>query len=71
LIGTGYEQHLRCQRCTTVRKRFLNRHGHVVSSGYDYDDGYIIKGLGRMVGTDKDTLRLASIRKLIVPDTAE
>jgi hypothetical protein len=66
-----YEQQLRCSRCHTLRKRLLSMRGEVLSSSYEYADSYVIKGLGRIVGDEKDHLRLASILKLVVEDTAE
>jgi hypothetical protein len=66
-----YEQTLRCSRCKTLRIRTLNHRGAVLSSTYDYADGYVIKGLGRIAGAEKDHLRLVSIKQLLVEDTAE
>jgi hypothetical protein len=65
-----YESQLICQRCNTIRTRFLSRTGEQVSSGYDYADGYLIKGLGRLSGHDRDEIRLASILAVLVEDTA-
>ena len=63
--GGGYEQVLRCARCTTRRSRLLDRRGEPVRSGYDYADGYLIAGLGRLTGTDKGAVRIASIQHMI------
>lgn len=71
LRGGGYEQTLRCSRCRTRRNRLIGPRGQILSSGYDYADGYVIKGLGRLVGTEKDHLRLLSVRRIAVEDTAE
>lgn len=60
-----YEQVLRCSRCRTLRKRLLDRRGAVVSSAYEYADGYVVKGLGRINGSERDHLRLVSIRKVL------
>jgi hypothetical protein len=56
-----YEYQLKCMRCTTIRTRWHDRTGAVVSSNYDYVEGYQIHGLGRLSGTDRDVIRLASI----------
>jgi hypothetical protein len=66
-----YEQTLRCTRCRTLRIRELNHRGAILSSSYDYAEGYVVKGLGRIVGEDKDHLRLLSVMKVLVEDTAE
>jgi hypothetical protein len=65
------ERQLRCSRCRTIKVQTLNRWGHVVAGRYDYADGYVIKGLGRIIGEEKDHLRLASINKILTDDTAE
>lgn len=70
MITGGFEQTLRCSRCYTRRIRELDRRGGVVHSGYDYADGYVIKGLGRVTGSEKDHLRLKSILATLVEDTA-
>lgn len=57
----GFEQRLRCRRCRTVRHRILSRFGEILSSSYVYADGYLVDGLGRLDGTDRGQLRLASI----------
>ena len=56
-----YEQQLRCTRCRTIRKRLLDRQGDVVRSGYVYVKDYQLRGLGRLTGSDKGMLRLASL----------
>ena len=65
-----YESQQLCQRCSTIKTRFLSRTGEIVSSGYDYADGYLIKGLGRLTGHDRDEIRLASVLAVLVEDTA-
>lgn len=65
-----YESQLVCSRCTTIRTRFLSRTGEQLGGGYDYADGYLIKGLGRLSGHDRDEVRLASILAVLVEDTA-
>lgn len=64
-----FEQVLRCARCTTVRTRHLGMRGQLLDSSYDYVDGYQMKGLGRMSGTDRDVVRLASVRSILIQDT--
>ena len=66
-----YRSELECQRCHTVRTRFLTRTGEQLSSSYDYVDGYQVHGMGRLSGSDRDVIRLESILAVLPPDTAE
>jgi hypothetical protein len=66
-----FEQILRCQRCTTTRTRHLGSRGQQLDSSYDYVEGYTVKGMGRLSGTDRDVIRLASVRSILVTDTVE
>jgi hypothetical protein len=66
-----YESQLLCQRCDTVRTRFLSRSGANLSTNYDYAEGYTVKGLGRLSGEDRDVIRLQSIQAVLVNDTAK
>lgn len=67
----SYESQLQCMRCKTVRTRFLSRTGEQLNNNYDYAEGYLVKGMGRLTGHDRDVIRLASILAVISPDTAE
>jgi hypothetical protein len=67
----GYEQTLRCARCKTTRRRYLNRRGEVVTGGYDYADGYLIHGLGRLSGIDRGAVRIASVQATLNIHLAE
>ena len=58
-------QQLRCSRCGTVRQRLIDEYGAQLGGGYVYPDGYLTKGLGRLTGTDRDHLRLASLMALL------
>ena len=57
-----------CTRCEVRRTRELSERGHVFAQTYDYPDGYMIKGLGRIAGEAKDALRLASTLRGTVHD---
>ena len=60
---------MRCGRCRTERAQSLDMHGHVVSNGYAYADGYLApKGVGHIVGETKDHLRLESVLRLLGKD---
>lgn len=60
-----YRVDLKCSRCTTIRTRLLNRRGAQLESHYDYPDGYAVKGIGRLTGTDRDQIRLRSVLGLM------
>lgn len=65
----SFRVQLRCARCKAKRIRYIGQNGQLISSHYEYVDGYLIKGLGRLTGTDRDYLRLQSVMR-ILPDDA-
>lgn len=67
----AYETQLRCSRCRTVRLRWIGPRGEQLESRYDYADGYLIKGIGRLTGTDRDALRLESVHRVLPQDADE
>lgn len=67
----AYESQLQCQRCRTVRTRWLSARGEQLSGGYEYPEGYLVKGLGRLSGHDRDIIRLQSVLSVLAVDTAE
>lgn len=60
-----YEQIIRCSRCKTTRARLIDTDGQLVSNSYDYADGYLQKGMGRLTPADRDSLRLASVTRMV------
>lgn len=66
----AYESTLRCSRCKAKRVRLIDKRGHQVGSDYDYPDGYLITGMGRLTGDDRAALRLESVLR-ILPDDAD
>lgn len=60
-----YERILRCTRCKTERHQTLTNRGGVVTSHYQYPEGYQHKGFGRISGEGRDLLRLESITRAI------
>lgn len=67
-----FEQVLICGRCRTTKERKIGRRGQILESHYTYADDYQMpKGQGRMTGTDRDVLRLASVRAVLAPDTVQ
>lgn len=60
-----YEERLKCLRCKTIRVRLLTHTGGQVANHYVYPDGYAMKGYGRLSGTDRDAVRLASLQTVL------
>lgn len=60
-----YERIRRCSRCKTKKKQVIAPGGGVVSSQYDYPDGYQTEGMGRLAGDSLDALRLVSLYREI------
>lgn len=64
-----YVEALLCSRCQTVRKRLLDEYGAQLGQSYTYADGYLVHGLGRLTGDDRNAVRLAGLR--VVMQAAE
>jgi len=64
-VENAYESQLQCSRCSTVRTRWLSTTGQQLQSSYNYADGYAVKGLGRLTGSDRDIVRLTSVLALV------
>jgi len=65
----GYERVLRCVRCRTRKVQHLDRFGMLVGNAkYEHPDGYLHKGMGRIVGESRGLLRLESIRRITTKD---
>lgn len=68
-----YDTQADCSRCRKAhRLRWLDARGAVVASRYVYDEatdedprGYLVHGLGRLTGADRDVIRLASVTRTI------
>lgn len=67
----AYETQLRCSRCKTIRVRWIGQRGEQIESRYQYTDGYTIKGMGRLTGSDRDLIRLASVLRVLPEDADE
>lgn len=57
-----------CTRCATQRVQRLSRMGSILGGSYLYPDGYQHKGLGRLDGADRDSLRLESLLRVFHAD---
>lgn len=64
----GYERILRCSRCRTERHQEITARGVVFSNKYVHPEGYLHKGMGRIVGDGRGLLRLESIRRIVAKD---
>lgn len=60
----GYYRTLRCSRCETKREQEVTDRGLILRNFYVYPDGYILDGLGRIVGDGRGALRLESITRI-------
>lgn len=62
--GGGFLRTLRCTRCKTTREQEISRAGLVFSNKYIHPEGYLHKGMGRIVGEGRGVLRLESLKRL-------
>jgi hypothetical protein len=60
-----YAEALVCSRCQTVRRRLMDEWGAQLGQSYTYADGYLVHGLGRLTGDDRNSLRLAGLHAVI------
>ena len=68
----SYYRVLRCGRCKTERHQLLDSRGHPVKGHYVYPDRYLAPpGTGRLVGDERDTLRLESVLRVMGADVDE
>ena len=66
-----YVTQLRCSRCRTLRERIIGQNGQQLGSHYLYADGYLVEGMGRLGPADRNHLRLVSVLRVLIEDTAE
>ena len=66
-LDYGFERTLLCPRCTAEKRQTLDSRGHQVGAPkIEYPEGYLnTPGHGRIDGTGRDAIRLASITRLI------
>jgi hypothetical protein len=60
-----YDVTMRCVRCRSLRVQTWSLSGTVVTSHYEYAEGYLNKGLGRIVGDGRDALRLEIVQRAV------
>jgi hypothetical protein len=57
-----YVRVLRCSRCKTLRTQMLSETGHILSSHYGYEKGYLAPpGTGRLTGDERARIRLITV----------
>ena len=57
----------RCAKCESERHTEMTERGTITARWIVYADGYLSKGLGRIVGDGRDALRLAALMRLYDP----
>jgi len=66
LQNGNIERVLGCTRCEAKRVQYLDKNGYIVKGGgYNYPDGYQMKGMGRLDTDGRAVLRRASVLKQI------
>lgn len=60
-VRGGYERSLYCRSCKTAKHQFISPRGEILAGHYTYNDGYQIKGLGRIQADSKAVLRLEAL----------
>lgn len=60
-----YVEALVCARCQCVRRRLLDEYGALLGNAYTYPEGYLVHGVGRLTGDDRNDLRLAGLQAVI------
>lgn len=63
--GGGYERTVRCATCGSDRVELLDRWGQLVRRHYDYADGYLVPGMGRMDSEFRAHVRLTSLLRTL------
>lgn len=61
----AYDIGERCARCASTRRQLISQRGEVLRSVIDYAEGYLAKGIGRIVGDAKDAVRLEMVTRMV------
>jgi len=64
-VEGGIHRILRCPRCRTERHQEISLGGTIINSKYIHPDGYLHKGMGRIVGDGRDALRVESLTRFM------
>lgn len=57
----GFLRTLRCRRCGGRKHQEMTNRGMILRSWYEYPEGYLREGLGRIVGEGRGVLRVQSM----------
>jgi hypothetical protein len=55
-----------CVRCSSRRVAEVSETGHEYASTYEYAEGYLSHGIGRIVGEGRDAIRMAGLQRATV-----
>lgn len=64
-IKGGFQRRWWCVRCKTNRVQTLSPRGYVESNHYEYEDGYVLDGMGRLYADARATMRLVAIERAL------
>lgn len=61
-VGRSYEVTLRCSRCFSETRQMISKRGILQTSRkYNYAEGYLFKGIGRVRGDARGAVRIQAI----------
>jgi hypothetical protein len=63
-VRGGRERSWFCKRCKSEKHQFTDNHGYVDDATYNYADGYLIVGLGRMSGGARAAIRAEMLDRI-------
>ncbi len=55
---------LKCRNCPTERTQILSTSGFIVRSRYEYPEGYVLPGIGRLSSDDRAHIRVSSTQHM-------
>jgi hypothetical protein len=55
---------LRCHLCGTLRHQALTLDGYITGNRYEYQDGYVLNGAGRLTISDRAAIRVLSSEQM-------
>lgn len=61
----GWFRTFRCPTCKSEREQKMDERGLILGGSYKYPDGYLLTGLGRIVGEGRGALRLEAIKRVV------
>lgn len=64
-VRGGYERSLYCKSCKTAKHQFVSKKGEIVWTTYTYQEGYTLKGIGRLYSDHRAVLRLEALERQV------